>query len=83
MTAKKRPALRKIGPLEIESQQTVAEVHTKSIEIVRLSRVKYEGNDLTFIDLRVFQRGWVGDIEIYHPTKRGVQVKESDFLEVA
>lgn len=52
-------------------------------ELVRLSRVKYEGNDLTFVDLRVFQRGYddQGE-EIYHPTKRGVHIEERDFLKL-
>ena len=38
-------------------------------------------NPYTFIDLRLFQRGWddPGDREVYHPTKKGVQVKEEQF----
>jgi hypothetical protein len=79
---KKRPA-RKLNPLAIEKQEVVEQVHTKSIELVRLSRVKYEGNDLTFVDLRVFQRGFddQGE-EIYHPTRRGLHIQERDFLKL-
>jgi hypothetical protein len=51
------------------------------MELVRLRRLSYEGNDHTFIDLRGFSRGYDNDgNDIYHPTRRGVQMKESDFL---
>jgi hypothetical protein len=48
--------------------------------MLRLTRVKYENNPYTFIDLRLFQRGYdaSGD-DIYHPTKKGVQLKEGQF----
>jgi hypothetical protein len=77
MAKQKRP---KLNPLVIEKQTTLGEVQTKSMELVRLSRVKYEGNDYQFIDVRIFQRGYdEHGCEVYHPTKRGVQLKESDF----
>jgi hypothetical protein len=51
---------------------------------VRLSRVKYEGNDLVFVDVRVFSRGYdAEDEEVYFPTRRGIQMKASDFLKLA
>lgn len=76
----KKKAKKKLNPLVIESQVTLAEVYTKSIELVRMSRVKYETSDYSFIDLRVFQRGWGDDgEEVYHPTRKGVQIKERDF----
>jgi hypothetical protein len=76
----KKKAKKKLNPLVIESQSTLADIHTKSMELVRMSRVKYEANEYTFIDLRVFQRGWGDDgEEVYHPTRRGIQLKESDF----
>ena len=76
-------AKRKINPLVIESQETITEVHTRSTQIVRLSRVKYEGNEYVFIDMRVFSRGWGEEgEEVYHPTRQGIQVKESDFVKL-
>ncbi len=50
------------------------------MELVRLSRVKYEGNGYAFVDVRVFSRGYDDDgEEVYFPTKRGLQMKEGDF----
>lgn len=65
----------------IERQEILAETGRRSYEMLRLSRVKYAENPYTFIDLRLFQRGWddLGDQEIYHPTKKGVQIKEEQF----
>ncbi|MBI4489396.1 MAG: hypothetical protein HY694_09955 [Deltaproteobacteria bacterium] len=62
--------------LQIESQETIKEVHTKSYEVVRLSRVKYKGNPHSFIDRRFFQRGYDEDAEAYYPTRKGVQFRE-------
>ena len=74
---------RRLSPLVIEKQETVVEVHTKSTELVRLSRVKYEGNDLVFVDVRVFSGGYDDDNdEKYFPTRRGVQMKESAFAKL-
>lgn len=81
---KKKPQ-KKINPLVIESQETLGEVRNTSASMIRLSRVKYEGNDLTFIDIRHFSRGWGGedgDQDVFHPTRKGVQMKESDFLKL-
>jgi hypothetical protein len=80
MPKRSRP---KLNPLTIEVQQTIVEVHTKSMEAVRLSRVNYEGNDLVFVDVRVFSRGYDAEGEVYFPTRRGIQMKESDFLKLA
>lgn len=74
---------KKLNPLMVEREETIGEVQTKTMEMVRMKRVKYEGNEYTFIDLRTYSRGWDDDSnEIYHPTKRGVQIKESDFQKV-
>ena len=54
MPTKRSP---KLGP-EIEAQETLAETGRRSYEMVRLSRIRYADNPLTFIDLRLFQRGW-------------------------
>lgn len=79
--AKKKGAKRKMNPLSIERQDTVREVRTTSTEMVRLSRVKYEGNDYHFVDIRRFWRGWgeAGE-EVFHPSAKGIQIKESDFI---
>lgn len=64
---------------DIEEQVVIAETGRRSYEMIRLTRVKYPENPYTFLDLRIFQRGWDNDKEIYYPTKKGVQLKESDF----
>lgn len=66
---------------QIESQQVIAETGRRSYEMLRLSRVKYADNPYTFVDLRLFQRGWDdnGTDEVYHPTRKGVQLKEDQF----
>lgn len=68
---------------KIENQEVLAETGRRSYEMLRLSRVKYEDNPYTFIDLRIFQRGYDFDneeyVEVYHPTKKGVQLKEEQF----
>lgn len=66
---------------QIEKQEVLAETGRRSYEILRLSRVRYVDNPNTFIDLRLFQRGWddYSEDEKYHPTKKGVQLKEDQF----
>jgi len=67
--------------LKIERQEIIKEIQTKSYEVVRLSKVKYLGNDYDFIDIRIYRRGWDerGSEEVYYPTKQGVQLKDSLF----
>jgi len=66
---------------KIRRQEVLAETGRRGYEMLRLTRVKYENNPYTFIDLRLFQRGWdeTGSDEVYHPTKKGVQLKEDHF----
>lgn len=66
---------------EIEHQEVLAETGRRSYEMLRLTRVKYAKNPYTFLDFRIFQRGWDSESEdeIYHPTKKGVQLKEEQF----
>lgn len=66
---------------KIQKQEVLAETGRRSYEVLRLSRVKYADNPDTFIDLRLFQRGWdaTGDEEVYHPTRKGVQLAEDQF----
>jgi len=72
-TVKKKPT--------IDRQEVIAETAPGSYEILRLTRVKYAGNPYSFIDLRIFQRGWKtdSDDEVYYPTRKGVQLKEEQF----
>jgi uncharacterized protein (TIGR02391 family) len=66
---------------KIQRQEVLAETGRRSYEMLRLTRVRYAKNPYTFIDLRLFQRGWdeTGSDEVYHPTKKGVQLKEDHF----
>lgn len=67
-------------PPKIEFQEVIGESTPGDYHMVRLSRVKYEKNPYTFIDIRIFQRGYDQDGEdVYHPTKKGVQILESRF----
>ena len=77
MPRKKKVALKP----KIERQEVIAETDRRSYEVLRLSRVKYKDNPYTFIDLRLFQRGYddSGNDEVYYPTKKGVQLKEDHF----
>lgn len=74
MPRKRQPAQKP----QLESQEILAETGLRSYEMLRLSRVRYANNPRTFIDLRVFNRGYdeLGEEEIYHPTKKGVQLDE-------
>lgn len=62
---------------KIQRQDVLAETGRRGYEMLRLSRVKYAENPYTFIDLRLFQRGWdeIGSNEVYHPTQEGYPVK--------
>ena len=68
---------------KIENQGCIGEVETKSYEVLRLKRIKYFGNEYHFIDVRFYQcnPGEEENLgkEVYYPTKRGFQIKESSF----
>lgn len=69
--------------LKIEYQELIKEVQSKSYEVVRLNRIKYIGNDYYFIDIRFYQRSYdENEKMIYHPTKKGVQIKEDLFYKI-
>ncbi len=77
---KKQHPDQKTAKLKIERQEIIREVKTKSYQVVRLSRVKYIGNNYSFIDVRSFQRDMDDDRgDIYHPTTKGVQLREDLF----
>jgi uncharacterized protein (TIGR02391 family) len=74
-----RKPTRKRTP-EIEAQEVIAETGRRSYEMLRLSRLRYQGNPYSFIDLRLFQRGYDDDgDERFYPTKKGIQIKEEQF----
>jgi hypothetical protein len=76
---KKSSPRSKLAKRNIERQEILKQVKTKSYEIVRLSRVKYIGNRYNFIDVRVFQRDMSESRVVYHPTSKGVQLREDLF----
>ncbi len=66
----------------VESEEIIAEASRRSYEIVRITRLKYKGNPHSFIDIRLFQRGYGDDDvddEVFFPTKKGVQFREDLF----
>lgn len=70
--------------LKIEKQDLIKEVNLgldgNSYRAIRLSRVKYYGNEYNFIDIRFYQRGYDDDgNEVFFPTTKGVQMKEDIF----
>lgn len=75
-----RPKAKRPKP-EIESQELIAETGRRAYEMLRLTRVKYQNNPYVFLDLRLFQRGYdyTTDKDVFHPTRKGVQLKEEDF----
>lgn len=78
--AKKKQVKRNVKFCEIEYQETLAEVNTKSYERVRLSKVKYVDSEHSFIDLRIFQRGYDDEgREVHYPTSKGIQIKQDLF----
>lgn len=61
----------------IKLQEVLAQTPRRSYEQLRLSRIQYEDNPNTYVDLRVFHRGYDDEgNEVYHPTKQGVHVDE-------
>lgn len=61
-------------------QEVIAETGRRNYEMLRLTRIRYQENPYTFLDLRLFSRGYddTGD-ECYYPTKKGIQIKEEQF----
>lgn len=77
---KKTSSRSKIAKRNIERQEILKQVKTKSYEVVRLSRLKYIGNRYNFIDVRLFQRDMSDDRHVvYYPTQKGVQLREDLF----
>ena len=76
----RKKAAKKEKP-DVERQEVLAETGRRSYEMLRLTRVKYAKNPYSFLDLRIFQRGWnsESDEDVYYPTRKGVQLKEEQF----
>jgi uncharacterized protein (TIGR02391 family) len=73
---RKRAATKRTPP-PIKLQEILAQTPRRSYEQLRLSRLQYEDNPNTYIDLRVFHRSYDDEgNEVYHPTKQGVHVDE-------
>jgi hypothetical protein len=67
----------------IVEEKVLREVGVQSMYRVRLTKVRYADNPDTFIDFRVFQRGYDAEgEEVYHPTRRGVQMTHADFTKL-
>ena len=62
-------------------QEMLGEVAVKSYQRVQISRVKYKENSHMMLDIRMYNRGWDDEEnEKYHPTKKGIQLREDLFL---
>jgi len=69
----------------IVEQKTLKEIGLSGMYLARLTRVRYERNPEAFIDFRIYQRGYDKDDsekEVYHPTKRGIQMTERNFFKL-
>lgn len=67
----------------IEKKEILAESPRRGYEIIRLTRLKYKKSLYSFLDIRLFQRGYdeEGD-EKYYPTKKGIQFREDHFQQL-
>ena len=68
---------------EIERQDIIGEAKAGSYQPIRFTRVKYKDSDATYIDIRMYQRGYddEGD-DVYFPTKKGFHFPETEFKKV-
>ena len=65
----------------IISTKLLGEVKWSGISVIRLSRVRYDNNHESFIDCRMFQRGYdEHGKESYYPTQKGVHLSEISFM---
>ena len=94
-TKKVTPVLKKKSAVEkkiefdsnIESNELIGEIHTKSFEMLRIHRIKYIGEPYFRINLRFWQfdpsdyDGTNNNFESF-PTHKGCVVAESEFKEL-
>jgi uncharacterized protein (TIGR02391 family) len=65
---------------DIEMHEVLAETGRRGYETLRLARIRYQNNPYSFIDLRLFQRGYdENGSECHFPTRKGIQIKEEQF----
>jgi uncharacterized protein (TIGR02391 family) len=68
---------------QIERQDIIGEAKAGSYHPIRFTRVKYKGSDATYIDIRMYQRGYDDEGEdVYYPTKKGFHFPEAEFQKV-
>jgi len=68
---------------KIECQDIIGEAKAGSYQPIRFTRVKYKGSDATYIDIRMYQRGYDEEGEdVYYPTKKGFHFPEAEFKKV-
>ncbi|HUT31444.1 MAG TPA: TIGR02391 family protein [Sedimentisphaerales bacterium] len=68
---------------EIERQDIIGEAKAGSYQPIRFTRVKYKGSDATYIDIRMYQRGYDDERDdVYYPTKKGFHFPEAEFKKV-
>jgi len=68
---------------EIECQDIIGEAKAGSYHPIRFTRVKYKGSSATYIDIRMYQRGYDDEGEdVYYPTKKGFHFPEAEFKKV-
>ena len=68
---------------KIERQDIIGEAKAGSYQPIRFTRVKYKGSDATYIDIRMYQRGYDDEgNDVYHPTKKGFHFPETEFKKV-
>jgi len=68
---------------QIESQDIIGEAKAGSYQPIRFTRVKYKGSEATYIDIRMYQRGYDDEgNDVYYPTKKGFHFPEAEFGKV-
>lgn len=85
MAAKRKAKKKRTSAVQYQKvkDETLSEVRSSSIEMLKLRRVKYVDNEYDFIDIRLYRRGFDdNENEVYYPTRIGVQMKETSFLKL-
>jgi hypothetical protein len=68
---------------KIERQEIIGEAKAGSFHPIRFTRVKYKRGNASYIDIRMYQRGYDDEGEdVYYPTKKGFQFSETEFKKV-
>lgn len=68
---------------KIEYEDVIGEANPGGYQPVRFTRIKYKDNPTTYIDIRLFQRGYNDEgEEVFFPTKKGCRLQEREFERV-